>query len=201
MKEEKDHIRDIAEIRAMMERSTKFLSLSGWAGIMAGFYALAGVYGAYSIFDFWPDRLFYRSSNLTEVIFLATCVLLFALGSAIFFSHNKAAKQGENLWNATSRRLLLSMCVPLFAGGIMIAFLILKGLTGLIAPLTLIFYGLALFNAGNYTIAEVRWMGVVQMLLGLLNIWYIEYGLWFWAAGFGGVHIVYGIYMHLRYER
>ena len=93
------------------------------------------------------------------------------------------------------------MAVPLVTGGLLILVLISKNLTGLIAPLTLLFYGLALYNAGFHTIREVRFMGIVQVILGLMNVWFIEYGLLFWAIGFGGVHIVYGIYMHLRYER
>ena len=54
MKEEKDYIQDISEIRSMMERSSKFLSLSGLAGVMAGIYALVGAFVAYTVFDFNP---------------------------------------------------------------------------------------------------------------------------------------------------
>lgn len=201
MKEERDYIQDIAEIRSMMERSSKFLSLSGWAGIMAGIYALAGAWIAYSVYGFHPDEIFYTSTNLTNIILLATGILVLALISAILDSRRKARKRDENAWNATSRRLLASMAVPLFAGGILIVVLLLKGLTGLLAPLTLLFYGLALYNAGNYTINEVRLMGIVQMVLGLINSWFIGYGLLFWVLGFGVVHIIYGIYMHFSYER
>ncbi len=201
MKEERDYIQDIAEIRSMMERSTKFLSLSGWAGIMAGIYALAGAWIAYSVYGFNPDEIFYSSPNLTSVVLLAAGILILALISAIIDSRRKAQKRDENAWNATSRRLLASMAVPLFAGGILILVLLSKGLIGLIAPLTLLFYGLALYNAGNYTIREVRLMGIVQMGLGLINSWFIGYGLLFWVLGFGVVHMVYGIYMYFRYER
>lgn len=198
---EQDYIQDIAEIRSMMERSTKFLSLSGWAGIMAGIYALAGAWIATTVFGFHPDEIFYTFPALTRVILLAAGVLVLALVSAIFDSRRKAQKREEKVWNATSRRLLASMAVPLSAGGILIVILLSKGLTGLIAPMTLLFYGLALYNAGNYTIREVKWMGFVQIFLGLLNAVFIESGLLIWALGFGVVHIVYGIYMHLRVER
>lgn len=201
MKEERDYVQDIAEIRSMMERSSKFLSLSGWAGIMAGIYALAGAWIAYSLFGFHPDEIFYTSPNLASVVLLAMGILILALASAIFDSRRKAKKRDEKAWNATSRRLLASMAVPLFAGGILILVFLSKGLIGLIAPLTLLFYGLALYNAGNYTIREVRLMGVVQIGLGLLNSWFIGYGLLIWVLGFGVVHIVYGIYMHFKYER
>lgn len=201
MKENQDYIKDIAEIRSMMEKSSKFLSLSGWAGIMAGIYALAGTTIAYSFFGFYPDELFYNSTALPNVMLLALVVLVVALLSAMFFSWRKANNDGEKVWNATSRRLLIQMAVPLVAGGILILVLISKGLIGLIAPVSLLFYGLALYNAGNTTIFEVRLMGYVQIALGLLSSLYIEYGLIFWAFGFGVIHIVYGIYMHFRYER
>lgn len=201
MKKDQDYIQDIAEIRSMMERSSKFLSLSGWAGIMAGIYALSGAWIAYNTFGFHPDEIYYTSPNVNQVILLALGVLVLALVSAIFDSRRKARKRDEKVWNATSRRLLASMSAPLLAGGILTIILISKGLVGLIAPLTLLFYGLALYNAGNYTIREVRIMGVIQIGLGLLNAWFIEYGLLIWVFGFGVVHILYGIYMHFRYER
>jgi len=201
MKEEQDYIQDIAEIRSMMERSSKFLSLSGWAGIMAGLYALAGAWIAYAVFSFNPDALFYTSSNLPKVILLALGILVLALVTAIYFSWRKADQKGEKIWNATSRRLLANMTIPLLVGGILIVVFISKGLLGLAAPLMLLFYGLALYNAGNFTINEVKLMGLVQIGLGLTSAWFIEYELLLWAIGFGVVHIVYGIYMHLRYER
>jgi hypothetical protein len=201
MNQHQDYIQDIAEIRSMMERSTKFLSLSGWAGILAGVYAIAGAWIAYTFFDFNPDEIVYSSPQMGNVALLALMVLLLALVTAVYFSWKKGDKQGEKIWNATSRRLLVSMAVPLVTGGILIGLLILRGLTGLIAPLSLLFYGLALYNAGTYTIKEVKMMGIVQICLGLSGSWFIGYGLIIWVAGFGVVHIIYGLYMYFRYER
>lgn len=201
MKEDQDYIKDIAEIRSMMERSSKFLSLSGWAGIMAGLYALAGAYIAHNLLEFNPDELFYASPNLANVVWLAIGVLVLALVTAIYFSKRKADGSGESIWNTTSRRLLVSMAIPLAAGGVLILVLLTKGLIGLLAPLMLLFYGLALVNAGRYTITEVKIMGFVQIALGLVSAWFIEYGLLLWAVGFGAVHMMYGIYMYFSYER
>lgn len=192
----------------MMERSSKFLSLSGLAGIMAGIYALSGAYIAYKFFNFNPDEIIYStiesggsSSGLLKVIFLAILILILAIGTAIFLSYKKANKRGEKAWNATSRRLITQMAFPLVAGGILILVLLSKGLIGLIAPLTLLFYGLALYNASKFTFNAVKFLGLIQMGLGLISSWFIEYGLLLWAMGFGVVHIVYGIYIHFRYER
>ncbi|GAB4030004.1 hypothetical protein [Spirosoma jeollabukense] len=208
MQEEQDYIRDIAQIRSIMERSSKFLSLAGWAGIMAGLYALAGVYIAYAVLDFNPDKLVYNPTNsgelsagLLKVIGLASLILVLAIGTAVLLSYNKATKRREKLWNAIVKRLLINMAVPLLAGGLLLLILIGKGLIGLLAPITLLFYGLALYNASQFTYEEVRSLGLIQIGLGLLSAYYVEYGLVCWAVGFGVAHILYGIYMHYRYER
>lgn len=208
MKEEKDYIRDIAEMRTMMERSSKFLSLSGLAGVMAGIYALVGAYIAYRVFYFNPDEVFYntiesgnRSYSLLKVILLAICILVLAVGTAVFLSYNNARKRGERLWNPTAKRMMINMSVPLVAGGLLILIMIAKGMIGFIAPFTLLFYGLALYNASKFTYEEVRSLGLIQIGLGLISSYFVEYGLLFWALGFGVVHIIYGIYMHYRYER
>ena len=208
MKKGQDYIQDIAEIRSMMERSSKFLSLSGWAGIMAGLYALVGAYIAYFVYDFRPKAIYYETSgqgtlppNFLPILFLAIAVLVLSVGTAVVLSAKKAVKNGEKIWNPTSRRLLATTAVPLVAGGVLILLLMMKGLTGLAAPLTLIFYGLALFSASKFTYDDVRSLGLIQIALGLAGTWAIEWSIPLWAVGFGLVHIIYGIYIHYKYER
>lgn len=202
---EQDYIRDIAEIRSMMERSSKFLSLSGWAGILAGIYALSGAYIAYAFFQFNPDEITYSNVelpvNLLKVFLLAIVILILTIGTAVFLSRQKANKRGENLWNPTAKRLLISMAVPLVTGGLLILILISQGLIGLIAPFTLLFYGLALYNASRYTYPDLKTLGLIEIGLGIIGSYYVEYGLAFWAIGFGLMHIIYGIYLHYKYER
>jgi hypothetical protein len=208
MKEDQDYIEDITEMRSIMERSTKFLSLSGLAGIMAGTYALSGAYIAWKVFNFNPAEIVDNtlqpgslSPDLPKIIFLALVILILALGTGILLSWKKADKKREKLWNATTKRLVINMAVPLIAGGFLILILIAKGLIGLVAPFTLLFYGLALFNASKHTYGEMRSLGLVEIVLGLISSYFVEYGLLFWALGFGVVHITYGIYIHYRYER
>lgn len=205
MKQEQDYIRDIAEIRAMMERSSKFLSLSGWAGIMAGFYALAGAWVAYAFLGFNPEGLLSNPSKsysgLMEVILLALIVLVLAIGTAVFLSYRRAGKKGEKIWNPTAKRLLIHMAVPLIAGGILLLILIFKGMIGFLAPFSLIFYGLALYNAARFSYEDLRFLGLIQIGLGLFSSWFLETGLLFWALGFGVVHIIYGIHMNNKYGR
>ena len=208
MKEGQDYIRDIAEMRSMMERSSKFLSLSGFAGIMAGTYALLGAFIAYRVFHFNSAEIANNVSDhgiltedLLKIIFLAIITLILAVSTAIFLSQKKARKRGQKLWDHTAKRLLINMSVPLVAGGLLVLILILKGLVALMAPFTLIFYGLALYSASKFTYGEVRSLGIIQIVLGLVSAYFVEYGLLCWAIGFGVFHIIYGIYMHYRYER
>lgn len=208
MKEKQDYIRDITEIRSMMERSSKFLFLSGWAGILAGIYALVGAYIAYNVFDFNPDGVEYGalqagelSSNLEKAILLAVGILVLASCTAVFFSYKRASNRGEKLWSATARQLLTSMAVPFISGAVLILILVSYGLIGLIAPLTLLFYGLALYNGSKFTYDVVKVLGLTEIVLGLLSAYFLGYGLVFWALGFGVAHIIYGIYVYYRYEK
>ncbi len=207
MKEEKDYIRDITEIRSMMERSSKFRLLSGWAGITAGVLALIGAFVAYYILDFNPGEELQifgvtpLNSLAVKVLLLAMIVLVSALAAAFYFSYRKATERGEKIWTPITRRLLTSMFMPMVTGGVLIFALLLNGFVGLAAPLTLIFYGLGLFAAGSHTLAEVRFLGLVEIALGLVATFIVEYSLFIWAAGFGVAHIVYGIYIYIKYEK
>lgn len=202
MKKEQDYIRDIAEIRSMMERTSKFVSLSGWAGIMAGIFALSGAYLVARVFEFNPkEAVNGNSSSYLTIVLLGAAILMLALCTAVYFSYKRAVKRNEKLWNPVAKQLLLSMAVPLIAGGLLILILLSQGLAGLAAPLSLVFYGLALFSAGKFTYSAVQVLGIVELVLGLISSYWIEYGILFWALGFGAAHIVYGIYVYYRYER
>jgi hypothetical protein len=203
MKTEQEYINDLTEIRSMMERSTRFLSLTGWSGIMAGIYALAGALIAWIVF-FNKDFTIYSpisQARITGIISLSIAILILAVGTAVLLSLSKAGKKRENLWNTAARRLIVHLAIPLITGGIFILIMLAKGFFELAAPLTLIFYGLALLNASKFTFDDVKYLGMAQIMLGLLATYFSGYGLLFWAAGFGIMHIIYGVYMHLRYEK
>ncbi|UJH92131.1 hypothetical protein LZ575_06000 [Antarcticibacterium sp. 1MA-6-2] len=208
METDQKYIKDLTEIRSMMERSTKFLSLSGLSGIMAGIYALVGAYVAYRLFYVENDSVFYNSidrqeinGDIINVLILAFVILVLAVGTAIYLSWKKSKKEGKKIWNTAARRVVINMAIPLVTGGIFILILLTKGLYGFLAPATLLFYGLALVNASKFTFEELRSLGIVQIILGLFASYFIGYGLLFWALGFGLMHIVYGIVMHLKYEK
>lgn len=208
METEQKYIEDLSEIRLMMERSTKFLSLSGWSGIMAGIYALAGAYLVYHLFYINAEEVIFEtisrqeiSGDVIRLILLAIIMLILAVGTAVYLSYQKAAKNSETLWNPVARRLVINMAIPLCTGGIFILIMISKGILGFIAPLTMIFYGLSLINASKFTFDELKYLGITEIILGLLSACFIGFGLLFWTIGFGLMHIIYGIYMYWRYER
>ena len=72
---------------------------------------------------------------------------------------------------------------------------------GLVAPTTLVFYGLALLNASKYTLGDVKYLGYTQVILGLICAVFPNYGFWFWVIGFGFMHIVYGLIMYVKYDK
>ena len=194
-----DYLKDITEIRSIMERSSRFISLSGLSGVMAGIYALVGAYVAYVILQ---D---YRAQPHAQVVqYLmadAAVVLLLAVGTGIFLTTRRAQAQGATIWDATVRRLLINLMIPLAVGGIFSLILISRGLVGIIAPSMLIFYGLALVNASKYTLSDIRYLGFAEITLGLLAAAIAGHSLLFWAIGFGVLHIIYGTLMYYTHER
>jgi hypothetical protein len=208
MKTDKEYIQDLSEIRLIMERSTKFVSLSGLSGILAGIYALAGAYIAHRFFYNGTGDLSYTSlarqevtGSILEPLLLGAILLLLAVGTAVFLSSKNAKKNKEALRNPVAQRLVIHMAIPLVTGGIFILIMIAKGILGWIAPVTLIFYGLALINGSKFTFDEIRYLGITQIVLGLTAAYFTEYGLLLWAVGFGFMHIAYGTYMHFKYEK
>lgn len=208
--ESKKYLEDISEIKNMMSRSSRFISLSGLSGILAGVYALIGAGLAYmklKVVDGNYEGISERNSSLPgadiiyDLIIIASAVVVMAILTGIILSIRKATKSGEKVWNIASRRLALNFLIPLVAGGIFCIVLLQYGITGLVAPATLVFYGLACVNASKYTLGDVRYMGLAFILIGLISTQFIGYGLYFWALGFGVFHIIYGAMMYFKYDR
>lgn len=207
MKEVQEYEKDIASIRTMMERSVKFISLSGLSGVIAGIYALLGagyayykIYYPYSPFGF---RFYYANETqlIVQFLIVALIVLALSIGTGYWFSLRKAKKLGTTIWNRASKQLMTDLIIPLVTGGLFILILLSRGYYGVSAPACLIFYGLALINASRNTYAEVRFLGLTEIVLGLIAAFIPGYGLIFWAIGFGVMHIVYGAVMHFRYDK
>lgn len=205
--EEKEIYTELNSIRNLMERSAKFISLSGLSGIMAGIYALIGaglgyymVYGP-SISLQYRDHYIKEQEIIWRLFYIAILVLLLSLATGIWLTLRKASRKNQNVWNPASKNLLVSMAIPLFTGGIFILILLFRGYYGVIAPASLIFYGLSLVAASHYTYTDVKWLGILEIILGLFATLLPGYGIVFWTIGFGVLHIVYGSIMHFKYDR
>ena len=210
--EEKDLQNELASIRSIMERSSKFISLSGLSGILAGVYALIGAAIAYyllyvDLHTINPD-IHYRIVgipnsilNVSVFLILGFVVLLASIATGVILTARKAKRKGQPIWGNLSRALLFHMAVPLVAGGILTFIFLSRGYYGVIAPVTLIFYGLSLVGASNFTFSDVKYLGILEIILGLIAACLPGYGLLFWAIGFGVLHIIYGSMMYLKYDK
>ena len=215
MNDSQKQLEHLAEMRSLMERSTRFLSLSGLSGVWAGACALVGAFfvrnyieaqylGENDLSDVYFDRSGLASNGRmgyeTTLVLAALVVLAAALAGGWFFTARKARQRGERIWDASSRRLLWALLVPLATGGIFCLALLYWGMIAFLAPATLVFYGLALLNGSKFTLGDVGSLGLLQIALGLTGMFVPGYGLELWALGFGVLHILYGGWMYYKYD-
>jgi hypothetical protein len=210
-----EHLNELREIRSLMERSSRFIGLSGLSGVAAGICALAGAAFVYNYLDIVPfettHTAYYYAKALNAqkwgmdyksflpLVGIATAAM--AIISGIFFTTRRAKQKGQTIWDKTALRLLAHLAIPLCAGGLFCLALLSHGTLGYIAPTTLVFYGLALVNGSKYTLHDVFYLGIAEVILGIFSMFMLGYGLEFWAIGFGVLHIVYGAMMYFKYER
>lgn len=197
---------DLKDIKELMERSSRFISLSGLSGVFAGVYALIGAWVA-TVYVL-PARQEYDLPGNTEnleklplIVMIAALVLILSIATAIFFTTKNARKKNQKIWDKRSQRMLSNLALPLVTGGLFLLILLAQGILYLIAPAMLIFYGLALINGSKYTLNDIRYLGYLEIILGLLATWFYGNGLLFWSIGFGVLHIIYGAVMYWKYER
>ena len=202
MNDKEKHLQDLAQIRSMMERSSRFLSLSGLSGIFAGIYALIGAFVAFKMLGLHIAstalKPYLLRGNIQgpedfdlSFVFIPCVILIAALGTGYFFTWRNAQKHDQKIWTKTSWLMLVNLFIPLAVGGLFSLIMIYHQIYFLLAASTLIFYGLALINASKYTLDEIRYLGISEIVIGLLAAFFIDYGLLFWAIGFGVLHIFY----------
>ncbi|MEM9648609.1 MAG: hypothetical protein AAF969_09015 [Bacteroidota bacterium] len=200
--ESKKYLEDISQIKDLMNRSSRFISLSGLSGILAGTYAIVGALVAYLYLI--PQQESYvtlHSWNFRMIMGILVAVAILSLVTAYLLTSKKAKKNNEKVWDETTKRLLINFLIPLATGGIYILIKLNSQHYGLTASLMLIFYGLALVNASKYTIGKVRYLGYLQIVLGLICAAMPGYGFWFWVLGFGLLHIIYGSLIYFKEEK
>ena len=200
------HQEDLVHIRSMMERSSRFISLSGLSGVFAGLSALLGGVYVYQLFKakgieyFEDNHQLYSTSLITELILTAFVILFFALAFGIFFTVRKSKKLNLPIWTSATKNMLFNLAIPLIAGAVFCFALVYHQMFILVAPSTLIFYGLALLNAEKYTYSDIKYLGFSEVVLGSIALFFVGYGLVFWILGFGILHIFYGLLLFKKYK-
>jgi hypothetical protein len=209
MNSQHESLETLQDIRRMMERSSRFISLSGLSGVSAGVFALAGAYIAHvwlgGYYHNYNSRGSFSGEDfhllILKLFMLAMSVLACSLIFAFYFTWKKAKGNSLPMWDHTSRKLLINLLIPLIAGGLFVLGLLYQNEWLLVAPACLLFYGLALVNASKYTLTDIRYIGFFEVGLGLVNMFYPSYSLYFWAIGFGALHIIYGMIMWWKYDK
>jgi hypothetical protein len=205
--EKSDYLQQLSDIKNIIEKSTKFKALSGFSGILAGIYALVGAFLAYRIVKNSNSIIYYdlqnlvQSENLIKLLLLALTIFFASLFTGLYFSAQNAKKHQMNLWTPAAKKVLMNFGIPMLVGGIFAISVILKGYLTLISPICLLFYGLALLNAANYTFNETKILGYAILLIGCISLFTPGLGLYLWALGFGVFHIIYGVFMYNKYEK
>ena len=200
------HQEDLSHIRSMMERSSRFISLSGLSGVFAGLSALIGGLYAYQLLgvnsiSYMDGHSYDENKNLVrELFFTSSIVLISALTFGIFFTIRKSNKNNLPIWTSATKKMLFNLAIPLFVGGVFCFALLIYKIYFFIAPATLLFYGLGLINAEKYTFSDIKYLGFCQLILGCISLFILEYGLIFWIFGFGILHIFYGLVMFKKYK-
>ncbi|GAA4301748.1 hypothetical protein [Compostibacter hankyongensis] len=208
--DEKQSLETLSDIKRIMERSSRFLSLSGWSGVAAGICGLAGAawgqqvllryQGSLSAGGQGLDGLLLQTQLIRQLFLVAGLTFFCALVSVIVFTWLHTRRRHLPVWNAGSRRLLVNLFIPLIAGGIFLLGMLYRHEYHFIGAGCLVFYGLALVNAGKYTLTDIRYLGLLEILLGLVCLFFESYTLYFCAFGFGLLHIVYGLIMWKKYK-
>ncbi|MEO8534147.1 MAG: hypothetical protein ABI441_10365 [Flavobacterium sp.] len=200
------HQEDLSHIRSMMERSSRFISLSGLSGVFAGLSALIGGLYVYQLFKvngldyFEAEHKLYSVNLVFELIYIGIIILVCALTFGVFFTLRKSKKYNLPVWTTATKNMLFNLAFPLIAGAVFCLALIYHQIYVLVAPATLIFYGLALVNAEKYTFSDVKYLGFCELILGFISLFFLGYGLIFWILGFGVLHILYGLVMFKKYK-
>lgn len=196
-----DYLKDISEIKNLMNKSSRFISLSGLTGILAGIYALIGAAVTYYFVTTYSyGTLLLDGWVFKTIVFILFLVAFLSIVTGIYLTTKKAKKNGEKIWDTSSRRLIFNFLIPLVVGGLYILIILSQGRYGQTGGLMLIFYGLALINASKYSIGNIKYLGYSEVILCLLATLYPGYGFWIWVVGFGFMHIIYGTYMHFKYD-
>ena len=185
------HVRamdNLTFIRETMERATAFTAVPGWGGVGMGAIALAAAAVAHT--------------RLTPAEWLATwlasSVLAFTLGGWTMTA--KARRAGTTVFSYSGRRFVLSYVPPLLVGALLTGVLVRAGLYQALPGTWLLLYGTGVVTGGAFSVRVVPLMGLCFMALGVIALFGpAAWGNSLMAAGFGALHILFGLIIARRY--
>jgi len=175
-------------IRQTMERSTSFTAVSGWGYVAMGLTALIAAAVAM------------RQATTEAWLAVWLAEALVAVTLALVAMHWKASRSSTPIMSASGRRLFVGLLPALFAGGVMTVALVRAGDPRQIPGVWLLLYGVAVMQAGAFSVRTIPFMGAVFVLAGAIALplpwWWANVML---AVGFGLAHIAFGAYIARRH--
>jgi hypothetical protein len=175
-------------IRETMERATAFTGISGWGQVAIGVTALGSSFIAA------------QQKSFTQWLAIWCAEALVALLIAGWSMDRKSRAVKMPMFSGPGRKVAFSLSPPLFAGGMLTVVLYRAGLTNAIPGLWLLLYGTGVVTGGMFSVSAVPIMGLCFMTLGAAAFLApAAFANWFMAAGFGGLHIVFGVIIARRY--
>jgi hypothetical protein len=171
-----------------MERSVAFTAVSGWGLIVLGLTALAAAYLAAR----QPNAFAWLRVWLAEAILAVTIALLFMAW--------KANRRGLPLFTGPGRKVALGLLPPLTSGAVLTFFLVRAVMQSALPATWLLLYGAGIVTGGAFSVPLVPVMGICFMAMGALAVMApVVWGNWFLAAGFGGLHVLFGALIARRH--
>jgi hypothetical protein len=179
---------DLRFIRDTMERSAAFTAVSGWGHVVLGGTAFAAaLLASRQVSPFGWLRVWLAEALLAAAIGLLACT-------------RKANQRGLPLFSGPARKAALGLAPPLVAGAFLTFLLFRSGLESALPAMWLLLYGAGIMTGGAFSVPIVPVMGLCFMLLGGLTVLGpANWGNWFLAAGFGGLHVVFGLLIARRH--
>jgi hypothetical protein len=179
---------DLRYIRDTMERSAAFTAVSGWGQVVLGVTALAAAWVA----GLQPAGFAWLRVWLGEALVAVAIALL----SIVW----KANRRGLPVFSGPGRKVALGLLPPLLAGAFLTFLLYRMGVQSALPATWLLLYGAGIATGGAFSVAIVPVMGMCFMTLGgLAVVGPSAWGNWLLAAGFGGLHIVFGAMIARRH--
>ena len=193
-----DPAADLRFIRDTMERSASFTAIPGWGQVILGATALAAAWFAQQTLA--QPKLAARPPNSAAWLKIWLAEAFLAAVIAFLSMHWKANRRGLPLFTGPGRKVALGLFPPLIAGALLTFSLQRAGLESALAPTWLLLYGAGIITGGAYSVSIVPVMGLCFMATGALAV--VAPAAWanyFLAAGFGGLHILFGVLIARRH--